>query len=79
MRLDAADTAITERVRATLAELGVSGAELARRMNVKQPYIARRLGGDVPWRAVDLQRAADVLGVPVARFMADAESPATTS
>jgi transcriptional regulator with XRE-family HTH domain len=69
MRLDEADTAITERVRSTLAELGVSAAELARRMNVKQPYIARRMTGDVPWRAIDLQLAAAALGVPVTQFL----------
>lgn len=71
MRLEASDSEVTERVRAVLAEVGVSGAELARRMGVTQPYIARRLTGNVPWRVADLHSAAAVLGVPLTRFLPD--------
>jgi predicted transcriptional regulator len=71
MRLDT-DAEVTERVREALAELGVSGAELARRVGVKQPYMARRLGGDVQWRVAELHDVAKALGVPVTRFLPEA-------
>jgi transcriptional regulator with XRE-family HTH domain len=52
-----------------MAERRVSGAELARRLNVKQPYISRRLTGEVEFRLSDLQDIAAALGVPVTQLL----------
>lgn len=76
MRLDQSDAVITERVRETLAELEVSAAEVARRLDWTQPYIARRMAGRVPWLASDLQAVAAALDVPISRFL---PAPASTS
>lgn len=69
MRLNEADAAIAERVKETLADLGVSAAELGRRCGWSQPYIARRMAGRVPWLATDLQSVAAALEVPATRFL----------
>lgn len=71
MRLDT-DAEVTDRVRAALTELGISGVELARRLSVTQSYMARRLSGDVPWRVSEIHAVASALDVPVSRFLADA-------
>lgn len=68
MRLET-DDQISELVRAALAENGMSASEMARRIGVTQPYMARRLGGDVPWRINELTAVADALGVPLAKFL----------
>jgi predicted transcriptional regulator len=71
MRLDT-DAEVTAKVRATIAELGISGVELSRRLGVTQSYMARRLSGDVPWRVGELDAVAQALGVPVTQFLASA-------
>lgn len=61
--------AVAARVRGVLGELNISGAELARRVGVTQSYMARRLLGRYPFTVTDLMNMADVLGVPVVRFL----------
>lgn len=56
---------ISQRVQALLDEHSMSGSELARRLGTSQSYVSRRIRGDVPWRATDLNRIAGLVGVPV--------------
>lgn len=48
---------------------GVSGRELARRLNVDQKWVQRRLIGDIEVRPSDLEKIAAALDVPVTRFL----------
>lgn len=70
--------AVAAKVRGVLGELNISGAELARRMDVTQTYIARRLRAKQPFDVTDLMSAARALEVPVTRFLPD-ESPASAA
>jgi transcriptional regulator with XRE-family HTH domain len=70
---DSATETTAARVRAVLREKGVTGSELARRLDFKQPYISRRLTGEVEFRADELIAIAAVLDVPVAQFLPAAE------
>jgi transcriptional regulator with XRE-family HTH domain len=60
---------VAERVRAELGIQQISGAELARRMNVSQAYVWRRLNGETPFDVAELASLAELLGVPVTRFL----------
>lgn len=62
---------VSDRVRATLAVKRVSGAELARRMEVSPTYVWRRVNGEVPFDVADLERIADLIGVPVGELLTD--------
>lgn len=66
--------AVAGRVRAELAVLRISGAELARRMEVSQAYVWRRLNGETPFDVADLDRIAALIGVPVDRFLTSERS-----
>lgn len=65
---------ITQEIRAEMGRKRVSGAELARQLGVSEAYISRRLSG-VGLDIADLERFAEVLGVPVSRFFPPAEQP----
>ncbi len=56
---------VAAQLRSELARHQVSGVELAGRLGVSQPYVSRRLSGNVPLDLDDLQRIAGVLGVTV--------------
>jgi transcriptional regulator with XRE-family HTH domain len=60
---------VSVKIRAELERQGVSARELSRRLSVSQPYIHRRLNGDVQFRVDELDKIAAVLGVPVATFL----------
>ena len=60
---------IAERVRGAMAERRITGAELARRLEVTQPYMSRRLTGEVEFRYSDLERIAEALDVPLSRLL----------
>ena len=59
---------IAARVRAEMAKVKMSGAVLAREMTWHYPHLARRLSGDVAFRADELGRIAAHLNVPIDRF-----------
>lgn len=63
-------------IRAELARQQMSGSELARRLGMTQPYLSRRLTGEVDFRIGELERIAEVLGVPVAQLFPSAASAA---
>lgn len=58
-----------EEIRVMLARRRISAAELARRTGMKQPYISRRMTGDVAWDIDDLERIAAILEVDVAELL----------
>lgn len=60
--------AIAEEIRVMLARRKMNASELARRMGVTQPYISRRLTGDIALDVDDLVRIAAVLGMEIAEF-----------
>lgn len=56
---------VAEEVRALLARRKMSASELARRLDVTQRYMSRRLTGETAFDADDLGNIAGVLGVDV--------------
>lgn len=68
---DSQERTVADLVRGVMAERRVSGVALAARLGVTQPYLSRRLTGEVEFRAGELERIAAELGVPVSRFFAD--------
>jgi len=69
MQPDPNDVAIARRVRQVLAEAGVSAAEVARRNDWTQAYMARRMSGAVPFSAADLILIAIMLDVAPTRLL----------
>lgn len=67
---------VASEVRAEAARQQISGRELARRLDCKPVYIARRLSGEVDFSSTDLRRVADILAVPVSQFFGEATLPA---
>jgi hypothetical protein len=55
-------------VRANLARKRRSGRSVALELGWTQPYMSRRLNGDVPFDVNDLAAIAEVLDVPVGVF-----------
>lgn len=60
---------VAEEVRVTLARRRLSASELARRMGVTQPYISRRLTGDITISIDDLEKMADALEVEITALL----------
>lgn len=60
---------VADRVRAVMTEKKISGVALANLLGMTQPYLSRRLTGEVDFRIGELERIADKLGVPVAQFL----------
>lgn len=62
---------VSAKIRAELDSLGISQRELARRLNVSQPWVFRRLSEnpEVQLSVADLDAIAGALEVPVTRFL----------
>jgi transcriptional regulator with XRE-family HTH domain len=60
--------AVAAEVRAHLARRRMSGRQAAFALGWKQPYIARRISGEIPFDVNDLSAVADLLEVPVSSF-----------
>lgn len=56
---------VAEEIRAMMGRRQVSGARIARELDVSEMWISTRLRGKQPIDLNDLERIADVLGVPV--------------
>lgn len=56
-------------VRAVMGRKRVRNVDLARGMEVSEPYISRRLSGEVALNLDDLEHIARILDVPVATFL----------
>lgn len=59
-----------EEIRVHLARRRMSAAELARRTGLKQPYVSRRMTGEIAFDLDDLEVIARELGVTVAELIA---------
>jgi transcriptional regulator with XRE-family HTH domain len=64
----AARRLIAGNVRAELARRGLSGADLATRLNLDPSYVHRRLSGTVGFKGEELLAVAEALDVPVNRL-----------
>lgn len=62
---------VSAKIRAELESQGVSQRELARRLNVSQPWVFRRLteNPEVGLDLADVDAIADALGVPATKFL----------
>lgn len=60
-------------ITAEMIRQGVSQRELARKLGLSQPYLWRRLStaetADMELTPSEIERVAEVLGVPVAKFL----------
>lgn len=56
---------IAEEIRVMLARRMMSASELARQIGATQPYISRRLTGEIAFDTDDLAQIAEVFGVAV--------------
>jgi transcriptional regulator with XRE-family HTH domain len=55
-------------IRAYLARARLSGRRAALQLGWTQPYMSRRLTGDIPFDVTDLEALAGLLDVPVTAF-----------
>lgn len=69
MELDPNAMAVVRRVRAVLADAGVSANKVAAEIGWTQSYIARRMSGAVPFSAADLILMSNALGVTPTHLM----------
>jgi len=60
---------VAEELRALLARRRMSATELARRIGATQPYLWRRMSGEISFDIDDLQKIAAVLGVGVSDLL----------
>ena len=58
-------------VRAEAARRGISGAQLARTVELSQSAMSRRLAGAHPFTVTELAAVAVALGVPTSALMPD--------
>jgi len=65
---ESANDFVAQEIRAELARQRVSARELARRMDVDQPWIQKRLAGVIPLRFGEVLEIADLLKVPLERI-----------
>lgn len=66
---------VRDRLVQLLAERGMNQTELARRLDVGPSWVNKRVRGHLAVEADDVCRLARALGVPVAAFFLDCESP----
>lgn len=69
---------VVAEVRAELGRQSMTSKDLAKALGVSEMWTSRRLRGLTPFDIADLQRVADVFGVPVSRFVTDAEQAGQT-
>lgn len=66
------DQKVAAEVRAELGRRSLSCAALARMTGIKEPSLRRRLKGSAPFRVAELETVAEVLHVPVQKFLSGA-------
>lgn len=60
---------VAREVRNEMLLQGVSQRELAAHLGLSQPQVGKRLNGVIEFRPSELERAAELLGVPVTKFL----------
>lgn len=63
---------VAEELRAILARRKMTATTLAELTGLTQPYLSRRMTGDVAFNIDDLDKIASVLEVPVTALLGDA-------
>jgi transcriptional regulator with XRE-family HTH domain len=66
-------------VRAEMARQRVSQRQLAAQLGLSQVQIQRRLAGRIEFRPSELDRAAELLGVPVTQLLPSAPTASASS
>ena len=67
---------VAAQVREEMARQGISQVKLARLLGVAQQTVSRRIVGEVPFDITELARVADLLNVPLTKFVSAAERAA---
>jgi transcriptional regulator with XRE-family HTH domain len=67
---------IATEIRAEMGRQNLSGRQLAEAVGLSQTMASRRLRGLIEFRPSELDKIADLLGVPVTQFM---RQPATSA
>ena len=60
---------VPDAIRAEMTRQSITQDELARRMDWKQPQVSKRLRGQVPFKADEIERIARALDVPLDQLM----------
>lgn len=66
---------IADGVRAELTRYRKSQRDAARILGLPQQSVQKRLAGETPFRAEELAKLADALGISVSRFFPEAVKP----
>lgn len=61
--------AVAEEIRSLLARRRMSASQLARQMGVTQPYLWRRMSGEISFDLADLEQIASALDVAVLQLL----------
>jgi len=61
---------VASEIRAEMARQRVSQTTLAKRLGWSQPFLSRRLCGEVAWDADTIEAVAGALDVPIGQFTA---------
>jgi transcriptional regulator with XRE-family HTH domain len=56
-------------VRAEMARKGLTQRKLAEALGMSQPQITKRIAGRIEFRPSELEKAAELLGIPMTRFL----------
>ena len=65
---ESANDYVAQEIRAELGRQRLSASELARRMEVDQPWLQKRLAGVIPLRVGEVMEIAALLKIPLDRF-----------
>jgi hypothetical protein len=76
MDLGSWSTRVAAAVRAEMTSQHLDVMALARVLGVTEPTVAARLGGEIPFDLVELERVADWLGLAPSELVARADQPA---
>lgn len=69
---EARDAEVGARVKAVLEENHMSQSALARKLGATRNFVNRRVRGETPFRAYELEAMAEALDVPVEQFLSGA-------
>jgi len=76
MDLGSWSTRVAAVVGAEMTSRHLDAEALARVLGVTEPTVAARLGGEIPFDLVELERVADWLGLAPSELVARADQPA---
>jgi transcriptional regulator with XRE-family HTH domain len=68
-RMEDRDVAVGARVKVELDKIHMSQGALARELGATRNFVNRRVRGETPFRAAELEAVAEILAVPVEQFL----------